>query len=747
MARTTIQQTNFTGGEQSPRLAGRTDIDSYANAAAVIENAHPVVHGGCVRRPGTFYKAAAAANNARGSLIVPFIEGRDKAWMLEFSDNSLRVFNADGTLAGVTLATGYSATLLIELDWAQSDNTMWLFFPYAPTRRLQHLADGSWVLSDAPFIQIPFAEIGYRIPGFGSISSTTVGVGRIVTGPAANVFMPSDIGRGIICGPGLAVITGYTSATQVTVEVTRAFSSAVLAIWDIDSSPQTTCTPSAKDPVGATITLTLGADGWRTGDVGSMVRINGGLCKITGYTSAIVVDARIVRALGSITAAPALAWSLEPDVWGPDRGYPRTGTVYGQRLICAGNTKFPRTVWGSKIGEPLDFELGTDDDQAFAWTIDSDESSAISYVASNTDLLVMTQSGEYSLRPGTDKALTPTNVKVKPEGNAGCAQVRPVNVKAETLFIQRAGRKVRSLDYTYQNDRYSAGDISKRAEHITLGGVLQMAYQQEPDSILWAVRGDGALLSCTLDRDESVLAWARHYTQGAVESAATIPNGNTDQTWLIVRRYINGSAVRFIEVMDGAWQPRLPVAVPANTWPPYPAAVVYGCQADAALSFDSVPGATVFAVPHLVGMTVDILADGAVQAQQVVPASGNVTLARAAHRVLIGLPFRTRIVPLTPEVGTGSGSAQGNSMRTGEVTLRVLNSVGGKIQGDGGQEQLLPSRNFGPDVLDQPPESRTDIVRVEMLGWDRGKASLAIIQDQPLPLHLLAVIRKHTVND
>ncbi len=39
MPRVSLQQTNFTAGEISPRLVGRTDIDRYANAARSLVKA------------------------------------------------------------------------------------------------------------------------------------------------------------------------------------------------------------------------------------------------------------------------------------------------------------------------------------------------------------------------------------------------------------------------------------------------------------------------------------------------------------------------------------------------------------------------------------------------------------------------------------------------------------------------------------------------------------------------------------
>jgi hypothetical protein len=86
--------------------------------------------------------------------------------------------------------------------------------------------------------------------------------------------------------------------------------------------------------------------------------------------------------------------------------------------------------------------------------------------------------------------------------------------------------------------------------------------------MLWAPRADGAFLSCTIDRDQTVLGWAPHYTEGAVESMATIPNGDRDETWVIVRRTVNGATVRYIEIFDDTFEPLLPGAAPTG-YPPY----------------------------------------------------------------------------------------------------------------------------------------------------------------------------------
>jgi hypothetical protein len=820
LMRVSLLQSNFTAGEISPRLIGRTDIDRYANAARRLINARPVIHGGAKRRGGTRF-VAATKSSAVKSRAVPFVFSRDQAYMLVFADSNVRVYAAGST--GTLLAevpTSYTSAMLNDIDFVQGADTMFIAHPDAPIQRLRRFSDVNWDLSAAPFTTTPFDEQGHALAATLTLSASTVGAGRTATA-SAGVFLPSDVGRGLVSGAGFGVVTGFTSATVVTVTITIAFAGVSLAsgAWLLDVSPQALAIPSAKDPVASSINLTaaltraanvtlsaktgaitvtasagvfaagdvgksiyadsgvavitgftsatvinvttstdfaqtsysqggygLSDSGWRAEDVGKFVRINGGLLKITAFTSASAVRATIITALSSIIASPALAWSLESSVWSASTGYPRTVTLHEQRLIAAGTAKFPQTIWGSRTAEYFDFTKGTNDDDSYSFTIASDEINPISYVASLRNLVVHTYGGEFSLQGGVEKPITPTNVRVRPESAHGSRGVRPVLIGKESVFVQRAGRKVRAMGYRYDFDGYASPDLAVLAEHITASGVTGLAYQQEPDLTLWATRADGAMLSCTIEREQSVIGWAQHYTDGAFESVATIPNGEQEETWVIVRRVVNGATVRYIEVLNDTFAPMLPAALDPNAFPPQTQPGVYGFTVDAGLSFDNAAGQTVFAVPHLVGKAVDIVADGAVQPRQVVPPSGNVTLTRSSKRTLIGLPFRTEIELLTPEVGGADGTSQGNSMRVSELTLRFLDTLGAQVFDGEGNEQVVPFRNFGPAVLDVAPTLYTGLVRIEVLGWERGRSELTIVQDQPLPMHLLAVVRKFQTN-
>jgi hypothetical protein len=75
------------------------------------------------------------------------------------------------------------------------------------------------------------------------------------------------------------------------------------------------------------------------------------------------------------------------------------------------------------------------------------------------------------------------------------------------------------------DEDYTANELSILAEHITDSGIVDMAFQRNPDPILWLVRDDGTLLSMTYDPKQDVVAWARHYAGSSSttsESRATV---------------------------------------------------------------------------------------------------------------------------------------------------------------------------------------------------------------------------------
>lgn len=535
-------------------------------------------------------------------------------------------------------------------------------------------------------------------------------------------FLPADVGREIVAHGGLGVITGYTNPTTVTVEIKQDFVAGSFDArqWVILGSPMTDCTPSAKEPVGADITLTLGAAGWRAEDVGKYVRINGGLVKITSIGGTSVANAKIETPLTSNVAAPAQAWTLEGAAWGGIFGWPRCGTLYESRLWCAGAPAWPQSAWGSVSGEPFDFTIGTLDDEAISIIIAGGELNPILHLANARGLVALTTGGEFSIRGGQDKPLTPTSIQVKDQSNYGCSYVAPVRVGQEIYFAQRARRKVRALSPNqYDDGQYVAPDMAVMAEHITGAGVVDMAYQAEPDALLHLVRDDGQMATMTSDRDQEVFAWSRQVTQGAYESVEVVQTAEGDRCFVIVQRAINGKPVRYIEMFDP------------------------GLNTDAAVTGQSSAGAATWTgLGHLAGRAVQVKGDGIYLGEFLVTSEGSLTLPRTAKHVEIGLDYVTTVKTLTPEFGLGGGSAAGHKLNAYRVKVRLHDTIGCTVN-----LQKIAFRQLGREVLDKAPQPFSGDKDVGNLGWGDGQMQTLVQQTLPYDFHLLSVITSMSANE
>lgn len=803
MPRISYLQANFTAGEISPKLYGRGDLDKYANSVKLMENAFPLIYGGARKHPGSRF-VGEVKNSADKVRLFPFIFSRDQAYVVEAGPGYFRFHTAAGPLldggATVEVATPYTAGDLFELEYTQGADSMFLTHQDIFPQRLLRIASNKFQMGDLPFDVTPFKEWGTRPAATLSLSSP---LGGINVTASASVFLTSDVGRRIVAGSGIAIITSYVSGTQVTATVTSTFDATVYPVnaWKMDLSPQVAVSPSAASPEGLAVTVTAHGDpvivssyswsagvltlntatphglttsdravlvgfessglngtyavastptgsqftiafatqvqqggllgivykfgagsAWRTADVGSFVRINGGLVQITGFVSDAIVNGVIVKEMQANIAAPPDGWSLESGVWNSIDGYPRAVTLHQQRLIFGGSFGYPRTIWGSKTAAYFDFTLGTADDDALSFDLASSDSvDQIAHIYSMRRLVIQTFGGEF-VGGGSvtgNSALTPTNIQIDPNTTFGCNQVKPVRVGSELLFVQRSGRKLRALAYDINSDAYAAEDLSRLAEHITEGGIVDMAYQQEPYTVVWAVRADGVLLSVTYDKGQGVTSWARKLTDGVFESVACIPAGDHDDVYVSVRRAANGGMRRYVERLDDA------------------------LQLDCALTMTALSPQTVWTgLSHLNGKSVAVRGDGTYRGLHTV-SGGSITLTDSAVSIEVGLFFAPRLQLLNPIVNTPTGSSMISAENTSEVTVQFLESAACTVNG-----QIIPFRNFGSMLLDQPIPLFTGYHRIENMDpWQRGETPVEISQDEPMPFHILSVTRRMTAND
>lgn len=758
MPRASAIQTAFNAGEWSPRMGGRVDLPGWAAACETLLNFTVTAEGPASHRGGTYF-VAATKDPLKKSRLVAFRFSIVQAYILEFGDQYIRFYKDYGQIlsgspaAAVEIATPYLEADLAALRFTQSADTLYVLHSGYATAKLVRSSHVDWTLSSINFAPPATDEDGYTPTGIALTLGATSGTGVAVTA-GASIFLAADVGRqirlGINAAAGLATITAVGSATGATVDVVNAFPSTSIAAgsWTLTGSPVTGCTPSAKAPIGATATLTLAAAGWRAIDVGRYVNVNGGFLRITEYSSGTSVKARILRALDNATGTSEAAggtWTLLDPAWSANKGYPTCATFFQQRLFLGGSQAKPTTFWGSVTGDFENFAKGGDDDAAVEFTLDTDQVNAIQWLAATRGLLIGTTGAEFLAAGSTSKPkITPDNIQVTPQSARGSAALPALLVGNVLMFVQRSRRKVRQYRYSYADDAYVSPDVTLKARHVPASGIVDLAYAQEPEGVLWAARTDGLLIGLTFDDDEQVVGWHRHCLGGqfgagkaVVESVAVIPSpdGERDDLWLQVKRTVNGQTFRSIEWLTPGLSDEQD---PAD-----------GYFVDCGLTYDGAPADSIGGLDHLIGETVALVCDGASHPDRVVALDGTVALDSEYAKVHVGLYAIARLKPMPIEAAAEDGVAQGKIKRIEKVTVRFLRTAGGRLvaRDDFGREltERIPFRTTNDALGAAVPLFTGDKPIANPGGWETA-GQVEYIQDRPLPATVVAVVSDVATN-
>ena len=282
------------------------------------------------------------------------------------------------------------------------------------------------------------------------------------------------------------------------------------------NTTSTTVTPSGTS---GNITITASSSIFVSTDVDRLINFSNGNAKITAFSSGTSVSATVNKNFDNTNAVEN--WKL--GAFSTTTGFPRCVSFFEQRLVFAGTSSQPQTMFFSKSGDYENMSSGTNDDDAMVYTIASNQVNAIQAMKATRTLIVMTTGGEYAVSSGASQdAITPTNINIRKQSNYGSSGVDALSIGNATIFVQRAKRKIRELAYNFDTDGYTAPDLTILADHISESGLTDMAYQQEPHSIVWAVRNDGQLAGLTYNRLENVVAWHRHIFGGKSDTGKSV---------------------------------------------------------------------------------------------------------------------------------------------------------------------------------------------------------------------------------
>ena len=752
MARVAVQLTNFTGGELSPRLDGRNDLAKYSSGCKTLQNMVVYPHGSSARRPGTSFVAEVKTSSAKTRLI-PFEFSTTQTYILEFGNQYIRFYKDSGailesnkTITGITQANPGVVTSsshgFANGDTVVISGVVGMTQVNGKRFKVANVAANTFELQDIDGNNVNTSS--YTTYSSGGVANRVYTLTTTyLTADLFQIKYAQSADVMYLCHPDYSVKklsrTGHTSWTITEVDFTDG--------PYLDDNITTTTFGMSTHTVGTGRTLTASAvtginndTGFQSTDVGRLFTFRDGYGEITAITSTTVATVTVIKDMGS--SSTTTDWAL--GAFSDTTGYPSCVSFYEQRLVFAGTEAQPQTLYFSKSGDYENMHENRGgtiaDDDAIIYTIASNQVNAIRFLSATRTLIVGTVGGEFSVSGGgTDDPITPTNILIKKQSNHGCANTDAIPVGNVTLFLQRAKRKIRELAYNFDVDGYVAPDMTILAEHISETGFNEMSYQQEPNQIIWAVREDGQLAGLTYQREQQVVAWHRHIFGGSFstgnavcESVATIPTNDKEyQTWVIIKRTINGVTRRYVEYIN-----QFDFTETDNTTFNF---------LDSQLAYSGSATTTITGLDHLEGQTVSVLANGSTHPDRTV-SGGSITLARSSAKVKVGLPYTSILQTMRIDAGSQNGTSQAKTKRIYNITVRLYESIGVEVGPNLSNMETIPFRSSA-QLMDTAIPVYTGDKEVEFRGNYETDGYIYVRQTQPLPLTVLSLYPELVTND
>ena len=205
---------NFTAGEITERLHGRTDIAKYDNGAETVENFVVQPHGGVSRRPGTRF-IAEVKSSANAVRLIPFEFNVLQTYILEFGPSYFRVYKDGGQVTSggsvVEVSTPYVAGDLDTLKWSQSGDVMYIVSPNHAPRKIARTSHTAWTISVVDLQRGPFLDRNVTTTTLTSNGRS----GNVTITASADLFETTDVGRLIKIQEGFVKVSSRSSATAV----------------------------------------------------------------------------------------------------------------------------------------------------------------------------------------------------------------------------------------------------------------------------------------------------------------------------------------------------------------------------------------------------------------------------------------------------------------------------------------------------------------------------------------------------
>lgn len=243
-------------------------------------------------------------------------------------------------------------------------------------------------------------------------------------------------------------------------------------------------------------------------------------------------------------------------------GNPGVCGFFQERLVLASQSKAVQSYNLSQPGSFFNFNISnpSEDSDAITGTIISEQLNDIRNLLSvPTGMIALTGKGAWLINGGggvsTSNPITPADQSATPQAFNGANDLQPQRIGLDFVYCTNKGAYFRDMAYNIYANTYTGEDMSVLSNHLFFSyNFVDISWSEEPFKLMYVVRNDGTLLTLSFVKEQELVGWSHHDTNGQFKSVCSVIetiNGNVvDATYVIVNRPLDAENNNYVEYVE-----------------------------------------------------------------------------------------------------------------------------------------------------------------------------------------------------
>lgn len=411
-----IPQRTFTLGEVDEISWKRTDIEGYLTGAQSLLNQVVGTTGLTKKRDGTLSMLDVTAQANQNSRLYEFKDNLGNYYIIVSGNTTLNIYLFPGTTASlyqIIAGVPYTTSDLPNIDYALDGDSLVLTNGNYPPARC-------YVSQYTPSVGFNYMVqniFPYPAYDFGTINYNNFAV--VLTAPTPDTIQ--------LQFTGLASDPGFTTA------------------W-----------------VGGQI---IGAGNAELSPIGSAI-----ITAVVPFTGGTVTFTGTVQTPFNTTTPATLGsqYSIRQPAWSNALGWPKKCLFYQNRQWLANTQSLPDTIFGSRINQPVSFDVGTGlDTDAIVYNIGQSGTGGINWMNGGKQMEIYTENYELVCPQDQNNALTPSTFSIRQQSSYGSSPLmKPLTYINDSYYVTRNGNAIINFHFNGLGLAYTSSNVSVHSEHL-----------------------------------------------------------------------------------------------------------------------------------------------------------------------------------------------------------------------------------------------------------------------------------------